>query len=341
MADTLDSINTEDNEYNGGTAIAETTGYSTNNAANEDATEEATGGTTEDTTEEATDYGSAYSAVANAVNNTDTVSVDYDPTKTNDLLSQTSQIEDGTSYVDAAKSTVAGQLASLMNSESPLMKQAESRGEVEASKRGQLGSSMGVGATQAALYAAAVPIAQQDAETYATAQQQQQASDYAIVKAEKETVLSTQILNMESEIAQNKQNINNAFEAMMAGADANTQASLKELSNAYAQSNMQLQAELDAALTKATVDTQTKQDMYTQAASVLQNYQITVENLMSNASFLALGTDAMVNTLNQFQNLATNQVKFLGSVVGMGEEFEDLIEHYFPEVITEEQLSGD
>lgn len=63
--------------------------------------------------------------------------------------------------------TVQGQIAGIVDSGSPLMKQAETRALQRANARGMLNSSMAVGAAQGAVYDAAMPIAQQDANTFA------------------------------------------------------------------------------------------------------------------------------------------------------------------------------
>lgn len=64
-------------------------------------------------------------------------------------------------------STVQGQIANITESGSPLMQRAETRALQNANKRGLANSSMAVTAGQAALYDAALPIAQQDANTFA------------------------------------------------------------------------------------------------------------------------------------------------------------------------------
>lgn len=65
--------------------------------------------------------------------------------------------------------TVQGQIKTIIDENSPLMKQAETRGLQQANKRGLINSSMAVQAGQAALYDVAAPIAQADATTQANA----------------------------------------------------------------------------------------------------------------------------------------------------------------------------
>jgi hypothetical protein len=62
--------------------------------------------------------------------------------------------------------TVQGQLDNILSTNSPLMQRAATRAAQEANKRGLLNSAMGVQAGQEAVLTAALPIAQQDADTY-------------------------------------------------------------------------------------------------------------------------------------------------------------------------------
>lgn len=63
--------------------------------------------------------------------------------------------------------TVQGQIAGIIDYNSPLMRRAVQRANEQMAGRGLINSSIAVGAGQAALYDAALPIAQQDASTYA------------------------------------------------------------------------------------------------------------------------------------------------------------------------------
>lgn len=67
--------------------------------------------------------------------------------------------------------TVAEQLAKVLGTDSPLMQQARTRALQAANARGLANSSMAVSAGEAAMYDAALPIAQADAGTYASAAQ--------------------------------------------------------------------------------------------------------------------------------------------------------------------------
>lgn len=68
-------------------------------------------------------------------------------------------------------STVQGQLTNVLDAGGPLMDRATTRANQQANSRGLLNTSIAVGAGQSALYDAALPIAQQDANTNAQAGQ--------------------------------------------------------------------------------------------------------------------------------------------------------------------------
>ena len=72
-------------------------------------------------------------------------------------------------YTVGPDQTVAGHVRNIINEDSPLMQQAAARARGMMNDRGLLNTSMAVGATQGALLDRALPIAAQDANTYATA----------------------------------------------------------------------------------------------------------------------------------------------------------------------------
>ena len=67
--------------------------------------------------------------------------------------------------------TVSNQISSLLNTNSPYMQQAATQGKQAAASRGLLNSSMAVGAAHGAAIERALPIAQQDASTFANSAQ--------------------------------------------------------------------------------------------------------------------------------------------------------------------------
>lgn len=77
------------------------------------------------------------------------------------------QLGDPTRWEVDDNQTVQGQIQGIIAKNSPLMQQAETRAKQQMNARGLLNSSLAITAGQSALYDAAMPIASQDAETYA------------------------------------------------------------------------------------------------------------------------------------------------------------------------------
>lgn len=76
---------------------------------------------------------------------------------------------DTTNWTVDPNQTVQGQLTGMLAKDSPLMTMAQTRSDQQMNRRGLMSSSMAVGAGQAALYDAAVPIATSDASMFGRA----------------------------------------------------------------------------------------------------------------------------------------------------------------------------
>ncbi len=96
------------------------------------------------------------------------------------------------SYIDPAVGTVAGQLDAIIAENSPLMQRARSYADVESQGKGLLSTSMAQRAGQSALYDAALPIAQQDASTYAQEGLASQAYEQGLGSLEKQQGIAIQ-----------------------------------------------------------------------------------------------------------------------------------------------------
>lgn len=82
---------------------------------------------------------------------------------------QASTLGTPTQFTVSPEQTVAGQLRNLYDPNNPLIQQAQSQAMERANAAGLLNSSMAAGAATSAAYQAALPVAQQDANTYNTA----------------------------------------------------------------------------------------------------------------------------------------------------------------------------
>jgi len=79
----------------------------------------------------------------------------------------TPALSGGQSYIDSATSTVSGQLDKILSQDSALMSRARNMSKAQSAATGLMGSSMAQGAAMGAMVDRALPIAQQDAATFA------------------------------------------------------------------------------------------------------------------------------------------------------------------------------
>jgi hypothetical protein len=92
-------------------------------------------------------------------------------------IGQAPDMKSGLGYVDPDKSTVAGQLSTLLGSDSKYIKEARRRGEEQGASRGLLNAASTAGLSEREAIAAGLGVAAPDAATYAAAQGRQQEGD--------------------------------------------------------------------------------------------------------------------------------------------------------------------
>ncbi|MES2942931.1 MAG: hypothetical protein V4772_08685 [Pseudomonadota bacterium] len=121
----------------------------------------------------------------------------------------------------APNQTVQSQVQSIIDKNSPLMQQAETRALQKTNARGLLNSSIAVGAGQGAVLDAATPIATTDAQTYANAaqtntantQQANLANQNSTNTAGQFNAGANNAVNLQNSQLQTNVNLNNASEA--------------------------------------------------------------------------------------------------------------------------------
>lgn len=199
------------------------------------------------------------------------------------------------------RATVQGQVRNIVDAGGPLMQRAETKALQGANRRGLANSTMAVTAGQTALYDAAMPMAQQDANTFAqsgafnaTAQNEQSRDN---------SQLQTQV-NLTNAGARN--------EAAQFGAQAGNQASMFNAENSTR--NAQLNA--DRALQAGIVNQEQANRM---AALAAENINRAAEfNITSDAQMQQFNIDAALkagivnqqqaNELSKFNAASTNEM---------------------------------
>lgn len=118
--------------------------------------------------------------------------------------------------------TVHYQLQGILNQDSDYMRHARLRGMQYANDRGLLSSSIGAGAAQQAALEAALPIAQQDAETFSQA-----------ALANQKARLDTGLANLDANTQTGLANLDAETRVILGNLDANTQREIEIIGGQY------------------------------------------------------------------------------------------------------------
>ena len=241
-----------------------------------------------------------------------------------------------TTYSPGLTGTVAGQLPGILSSGSPYMQAAELKGKQYASSRGLLNSSMGAEAAQKAAIEAALPIAQQDAQTYAQAgllgQEGEQAGALTNLEGEASSKLSAQGAFQDQEKialqaeATAKLSQQNAIQAeTMAGieqAGANFMEALKQtgatdietIQQTGANYRQQVGLEMDKVIAIMNISDSEKAAIANSMNTLGQNFQTSLVSIQTNPNATP---ESKKELLNQLMGTSQANVASLGSIYGV------------------------
>ena len=274
--------------------------------------------------------GVAYEGISQGALNTTGTLADYDSSRVASDVNTLATPKPAASYIDQAKSTVAGQLTSLLSADSPYIKQAETKAKEQAASRGLLNTTLAAQAGRKAAIESALPIAQTDAETYRQFGLQQQTAENQMATIQGEAIVSGELNKQKAAIAQTAQNIQNAFQSRLQGATEQSKTWLQDLQQVHTTNLQALEHQQNLALQQQNITAEKASAIRTQSSQIMQNYQISVENLMTDPDFLNLGSAAINNAVNQMQTLARNSIKFLGASSGI--DMSDFVDTYLTDI---------
>jgi len=261
-------------------------------------------------------------AAANITNSADTVTGGYQsPFTTNattGALEGAPAVPKAETYMTPA-TTVAGQLDTLLKSDSPLMKLSETKAKEQASALGMSSSSMAIGAAQKALIETALPIAQQDAQS-ATAFKQAEnnlASEQA--KIETEAKVAGQLNLQKAQLTEQQAKIQAGWETTLKGLDAQTQVQMAGYQSEINEKMKNLESTLQQQLQKQNIDAQIQGTLINQSQDMLNNYQVTIQQLLGNQAFLESMPDktAMNNLFNDMFATVSSSIKYSVKAAGV------------------------
>lgn len=152
--------------------------------------------------------------------------------------------------------TVQGQVAGIIEADSPLMQQARRRADEASNARGMLNSSIGIGAAHGAVLDAAMPIATQDASTHFQANQKTVDAQNAALNFGAAAQNQASLANAQLGTDVSKTNAAAGNEASARSAEASNQSSLAKFD---ADTRMQLaQKDINTRLELASLDRNTQ-----------------------------------------------------------------------------------
>lgn len=232
---------------------------------------------------------------------------------------------DTTSWNVDKNQTVQGQLGSILDSGSPLLQQAETNAAQSANKRGLLNSSMAVSAGQQALINTALPIAQQDASTYAGAgQYNAEAANTtdrfnagaANATSQFNTGQSNQMTSDQAKLAQTDRLANQAAtqQTLIKSMDQQFAAQSANADNATKLQLQQMQGDIQRQL--ADVEANYKTLMQTNA-SAGEMYQQTLKNITDLVANKDLDAAAKNAAIAQQSTLLANGLALMGKMTNM------------------------
>ena len=228
--------------------------------------------------------------------------------------------EDGNTYV-TPESTVAGQLTRLLDSDSDYIKQGRARADARSQASGLLSSSMAAGAAEGAAIERALPIAQQDAQTYGKVNLAQQSADINQAQAGIEGLVSGALQKDKYALIDRTQALQATFDSAMKAADAESSIALQELKSqwdfALQDSIKRLEYYLQKDLNAQTVTDTTASEVRLASADLIKNNQIAVENLLKDPDMLQLGPEAYGQLINNMTAMTTRGVQLIYDASGM------------------------
>ena len=288
---------------------------------------------------------SALAGISSAYNQTQQDIKDLDAPDTSGTYTTPTQAEYDTaggtisdaSKYQSDKTTVAGQLSSLLGSDSQYMKQVDAKSKLLGSELGMLSSDRYIGAATGAAIREGLPIAQQDAETARSFGLGQQQGETQLAGIKTEGVVSgalkSQAGTIENQSNQFKSQLDAAAEegkykaetelyGYKATVDAASKDALARLDNAL-QSNLitneynlkeklaGFQATLDKDIMKYQFDRQTEEVVRTQASDMFKTATINIAEMLQDPEILSLGPDAVGSLVNNQIELTTAGMNLL------------------------------
>lgn len=217
-------------------------------------------------------------------------------------------------WTPTADQTVAGQVNKIIAEDSPLMQRANLRSTQEMNKRGLVNSSMAVGAGQAAVMDAALPIASQDAQTNARAAEFNAGAENALQNQSNAIRQQTATANFSVAADTAKQNFDQQFKAALSNADMQTKAYLTQAEGGIKQTLANIEADYKTLIQTSASASDTYRGTLTAVASVLGDTNMTAESKTAAINGLMGRMEVAMNLIGSINGVDLTDLLQFGTV---------------------------
>lgn len=227
-------------------------------------------------------------------------------------------VKEGSTYL-TPEATVGSRLEALMDKGSTIQQQAGVRAKEQASALGMMSSSSAIGAQRRADVEALMPAALKDAEIGSQFQLKQQEAENAIAQIQIEGEVSGSLTQQKAEIAEQSKKIDQDFQTLMKTMDNEQQTFLTNLKGEWETSLKELEADVTRELQQQEIDASVEATIMNQAHDMMNNYQITVQQLLSSESFLDSMPDqeSMKDVFNDMFQTVQSSIRFSAKAAGI------------------------
>lgn len=213
-------------------------------------------------------------------------------------------------WTPTADQTVQGQVKNIIADDSLLMQQAKGNAAQEMNARGLLNTSINTGAAQGAVLKAALPIASQDAQTYARAAEFNAGATNALQGQSNQLRQQAATTNLQIEADQSKQNLDNLFKASMVNADAQTKAYLTQAEGDIKQNLINIEADYKTLIQTSATAGEIYKMAIASIAPIIADTNMTAASKTAAINGLFGRTEAMMNVIGSINGIDMSWVDF-------------------------------
>lgn len=225
------------------------------------------------------------------------------------------------------ESTVAYQLSKVLDPNSQINRTVTANAREQSAAMGMGRSTAALEIAQKALIDRGLQIAQPDAETAAKFSLQQQQADNTQLQTLAEAQVAGDLNVQKARIAEQTARTQRQWEAAMTGLSEEAKIDLTNLTKSWDDKITKYQLEVQERMKNAELDANAEVMLMNQSNEMMNNYQVTVQQLMSNTEFMNSLTDPTTNVVDRTKmarifdamfGTVSSALQFSANAVGVG-----------------------